>query len=112
MKPRVLKFYKTLAEPVMLYSSRTWVISQRDESCVWAAEMKFLRATVLLDKYKMSLSIVSLLVTMKTNKPRWCARMSQMLSEHFPVRAKEHDLPGSEKGNKLFSISLKWRRGR
>ena len=50
-----MKFYKVVARPSLLYGSETWITTQRDMTCLEAAEMRFLRnATVYtrLDKIR------------------------------------------------------------
>jgi hypothetical protein len=42
-KDTMLKFYKTMATPVLLYGCESWVPSQKDNSRIQATEMKFLR---------------------------------------------------------------------
>jgi len=37
-----MKFYKVVARPSLLYSSETWVTTQRDMTRLEAAEMRFL----------------------------------------------------------------------
>jgi hypothetical protein len=38
-----MKFYKTMAVPILPYGSESWVISKEDKDKVQAAEMGFLR---------------------------------------------------------------------
>ena len=38
-----LKFYKTMAVPVLLYGSESWITKQRDKSNIQSAELRFLR---------------------------------------------------------------------
>ena len=45
LKTRI-KFYNTLALPVLLYGSETWTIKARDARRITAAEMKYMRRTV------------------------------------------------------------------
>jgi len=39
-----MKFYKVVANPVLIYSSETWVTTKRDMTRLEAAEMRFLRS--------------------------------------------------------------------
>jgi hypothetical protein len=40
-----IKLYNTLALPVLLYDSETWIIKARDSRRITAAEMKYMRRT-------------------------------------------------------------------
>ena len=40
-----IKFYGTLALPLLLYGSETWTIKARDARRITAAEMKYMRRT-------------------------------------------------------------------
>jgi hypothetical protein len=42
-KKTVIKLHNTLALPVLLYGSETWVIKARDARRITAAEMKYMR---------------------------------------------------------------------
>jgi len=45
LKKTRIKWYNTLALPVMLYDSETWTIKARDPRRITAAEMKYMRRT-------------------------------------------------------------------
>jgi hypothetical protein len=45
LKKTKIKFYNTLALPVLLHGSETWTIKARDASRISAAEMKYMRRT-------------------------------------------------------------------
>ena len=45
LKKTRIKLYNTLALPVLLYGSETWVIKARDARRITAAEMKYMRRT-------------------------------------------------------------------
>ena len=40
-----MKLYNTLALPVLLYGSETWIVKARDARRITAAEMKYMRIT-------------------------------------------------------------------
>jgi hypothetical protein len=39
----MLKFYKVMAVPVLMYGSENWAMNRADKRTVEAAEMKFVR---------------------------------------------------------------------
>jgi hypothetical protein len=43
LKKTRIKFYNTLALPVLLYGSETWTIKARDTRRITAADMKYMR---------------------------------------------------------------------
>ena len=43
LKKTRIKLYNTLALPVLLYGSETWIIKARDARRITAAEMKYMR---------------------------------------------------------------------
>jgi hypothetical protein len=45
LKKTRIKFYNTLALPVLLYGSKTWTIKARDTRRITAAEIKYMRRT-------------------------------------------------------------------
>jgi len=45
LKKTRIKLYNTLALPVLLYGSETWIIKARDVRRITAAEMKYMRRT-------------------------------------------------------------------
>jgi len=45
LKKTTIKFYNTLALPVLLYSSETWPSKARDARRITAAETKYMRRT-------------------------------------------------------------------
>ena len=45
LKKRRMKFYSTLALPVLLHGSETWTFKARDARRITAAEMKYMRRT-------------------------------------------------------------------
>jgi hypothetical protein len=42
-KDTQLKYYKTMAVPVLMYGSEAWTIKKKDISRIQSAEIKFLR---------------------------------------------------------------------
>jgi hypothetical protein len=38
-----MKYYKTMAVPILTYGSKSWVISKKDKDKIQATEMRFLR---------------------------------------------------------------------
>jgi hypothetical protein len=44
-KKKIIKLYDTMALPVLLYGSETWIIKARDARRITAAEMKYVRRT-------------------------------------------------------------------
>jgi len=47
LKKTRIKFYNTLALPVLLYGSENWTIKARDARRITAAEMKHMRTTTV-----------------------------------------------------------------
>jgi len=45
LKKTRIKLYNTLALPVLLYGSETWIIKARDARRITAVEMKYMRRT-------------------------------------------------------------------
>jgi hypothetical protein len=39
-----LKFYKTIAVPILIYGSEAWVVSKSEESKIQSSEILFLRS--------------------------------------------------------------------
>lgn len=99
-----LKFYKTMAVPVVLYGSETWVLSKREQTRLQAAEMKFLRAVkgcTLEDRnrnedIRNELGIFSLDEKRKTYKRNWCNHLERMENERLPRVAREYE-PGGQR---------------
>ena len=51
----LIKFYKVLAIPVLMYGSENWFLNRSDKRIIEVAEMRFLRPMAgytLLDKWK------------------------------------------------------------
>ena len=43
LKKTRIKLYNTLARPILLYGSETWIIKARDTRIITAADMKYMR---------------------------------------------------------------------
>ncbi|XP_039301198.1 uncharacterized protein LOC120356339 [Nilaparvata lugens] len=49
-KETIMKFYRMMAAPVLLYGSESWITTKSQESRLQAAEMRFLRRTKGCDR--------------------------------------------------------------
>lgn len=85
-KGTLLKFYKVMALPALLYGSENWVLKKRDESRIEASEMKFLRYVAgytLMDKkrndeIRTELKMKNIVDIIKQYQLRWNEHVERM----------------------------------
>jgi len=85
-KDTMLKFYKTMATPTLLYGCESWVITQRDNSRIQASEMRFLRKVQgisRLDRHRNEdvrekLNIYSINDKIKEYRTKWKQHINRM----------------------------------
>lgn len=97
-----MKFYKTMAVPVLMYGSETWVNKKKYQNAIQSSEMKFLRSVnkcTKLDKIKnedirKNLDIFSLNKKIQNNKERWKEHVLRMDENRFPKQALRYQIKG------------------
>ena len=85
-KETKLKLYKTMAVPMLLYGSETWVESKAEKSRIQAAEMRFLRRVkgcTRLDRFRnddirRELDIFSINRKIADNRRNWIDHINRM----------------------------------
>ena len=93
-----IKFFNTVAVPVLMYGDEARVRTERDKTKIQAAEMKFMRSTLgcnILDKKKSSdirkeLQVEPLLQKLTRNRIRWCEHLDRMPDNRLPAIAKNY----------------------
>ena len=81
-----MKFYKTMAVPVLSYGSETWVTKTKYDNLIQTSEMRFLRSVkgyTLEDRQRnedirKELNIFSLPGRIQENKRKWKEHVSRM----------------------------------
>ena len=97
-----MKFYRTMAIPLIAYGSETWVSLKKDESRVQAAEMRFLRGVkgysrqdrIRNEKIRTELNVQPLNETLKTYKRKWSEHLLRMPAHRLPVCAWQYKPEG------------------
>ena len=87
-----IKWYNTLARPVLLYGSETWTIKARDARRITAAEMKYMRRTAgyTWTDYKTNtqitkeLKITPILDKLLEYKSNWIQHVNRMPRNRLP----------------------------
>lgn len=90
----IMKFYRIMAAPVLLYGSESWVTTKPLESRVQAAEMRFLRRTkgcdrrdhIRNDDIRAELGIYSLLEKVTQYRKQWKDHVERMPAERLPLQ--------------------------
>ena len=91
-KETKMKFYKVMALPTLLYGSETWVPTQKLNSKIQAAEMKFLRSVkgctrmdkIRNDAIREELNIESVNNKIIENRQKWIEHLVRMEDTRFP----------------------------
>ena len=94
--------YKAYYVPVMKYAAEIWTMTQRDESRVQAAEMKFLRSMVQKTRrdrvrnedIRKELGIQKLNDKLEQNRLRWFGHVKRMNEVRLPRQAMERGMSG------------------
>ena len=94
--------YKAYYVPIMTYAAETWTITQRDESRVQAAEMKFLRSMVQKTRrdrvrnedIRKELGVQKLNDKLEQNRLRWFGHVKRMNEVRLPRQAMEGRMSG------------------
>lgn len=97
-----VKFFNTVAIPVLMYGNEIRVMSEKDKSRIQAAEMKFMRSTLgftILDKkrntdIRQELKVEPLLDTLRRNRQRWCEHLERMPNTRLPAIARDYRAVG------------------
>lgn len=87
-----IKFYKTMATPLLLYGSETWVNTKRIQNKIQSAEMTFLRRTkgcTRSDRFRNEdireeLHIFSMNGRIKEHRDRWFQHINRMEDTRLP----------------------------
>ena len=90
-----MKFFKVVARPTLLYSSKTWVTTTRDMTRLEAAEMRFLRSVkgyTRLDKIRSEvirkeLKISGIQDVRSKYKQNWINHLERMENTILPKHA-------------------------
>ena len=104
-----IKFYNTLALPVLLYGSETWTIKARDARRITAADMKYMRITAgytwtdfkTNTQIAMGLKITPILDKLLEYKRKWIQRVNRMprnrlrrvMKRYSPTDRRNHGRP-------------------
>jgi hypothetical protein len=97
-----LKFYKTIAVPILIYGSEAWALSKRGESKMQSSKMLFLRSVkscYRIDRIEndilQELNIFTIKDKIKDNKVRWCQHLNRMSEDRLPVKANQYRPTGN-----------------
>lgn len=90
----VLKFYKTLAIPTLLYGSETWILTRAQQRRIEAAEMRLLRplAGFRLQDHKRNedirqeLNVESVITIIEKYRNNWYDHITRMPNDRIPFR--------------------------
>ena len=94
--------YEAYYVPIMTYAAETWTMTQRDESRVQAAEMKFLRSMVQKTRrdrvrnedIRKELGVQKLNDKLEQNRLRWFGHVKRMNEVRLPRQAMEGRMSG------------------
>jgi len=121
IKKTKIKFYNTLALPVLLYGSETWTIKARNARRITAAEMKYKRRTAgyIWTDYKTNahiakeLKITLILDKLLEYKRNWIQHVNRMPHNRLP-RVMKHYSPSGRRnhGRPLKRLLDTWDRNR
>ncbi|KAJ4432143.1 hypothetical protein ANN_20759, partial [Periplaneta americana] len=101
-KETKLKFYKTMAVPVLTYGSESWIIKERDKSKLQAAEMRFLRRVkgctrrdlIRNEDIRKELDIYNINEKVEDYKEKWKEHLSRMDNERIPALIQQYQPKG------------------
>ncbi|KAK7861914.1 hypothetical protein R5R35_009378 [Gryllus longicercus] len=91
-KDTKIKFYKTMAAPVLLYGSESWIMKKRDQSKLQAAEMRFLRKVkgcikqdqIRNEDIRKELDIYNINERILENRKEWRRHIERMEEDSIP----------------------------
>lgn len=97
-----LKFYKTMAVPMLTYGCENWTVNRSDRRKIEAAEMRFLRPLAgytLLDHKRNEdirgeLQISSILEKIDSTRKNWFEHLTRMPQERLPKTILEYKPKG------------------
>ena len=92
-KSTKLKLYKTMAVPLILYGSESWIERKRDKSNIQSAEMRFLRTVkgctrrdhIKNDDIREELGIFNLNEKIEEYREKWRLHLKRMNGDRIPV---------------------------
>jgi hypothetical protein len=102
LKKTRIKFYNTLALPVLLYGSETWTTKARDARRITAAEMKYMRRTAgyIWTDYKTNaqigkeFKITPIFYKLLEYKTNWIQHVNRMPHNRLPKVIKHYSPTG------------------
>jgi hypothetical protein len=105
LKKTGIKLYNTLAVPVLLYGSETWIIKAGDARRITAAEMKYMRRTagfIWTDyttnaQFAKELEITPILDRLLEYKRNWIQHVNRMPCNRLPRVMKHYSPTGRRK---------------
>ena len=103
-----IKLYNTLALPILLYGSETWIIKARDARRITAAEMKYMRRTAgytstdhkTNTQIAKGLKITPILDKLLEYMRNWIEHVNIMPSNNLP-RVMKHYFPTGRRNHDL-----------
>ncbi|KAJ4429720.1 hypothetical protein ANN_21924 [Periplaneta americana] len=101
-KETKLKFYKTMAVPVLTYGSESWIIKERDKSKLQTAEMRCLRRVkgctrrdlIRNEDIRKELNIYNRNDKVEDYKEKWKEHLSRMDNERIPALIQQYQPKG------------------
>jgi hypothetical protein len=109
-----IKFYNTLALPVLLNGSETWTVKARDTRRITAAEMKYLRITAgyIWSDHKTNaqiakeLKVTQILDNLLEYMRNWIQRANRMPRNRLPSVMKHYSPAGRRNHGRLLKRVL------
>ncbi|KAJ4444055.1 hypothetical protein ANN_05844 [Periplaneta americana] len=104
-KDTVLKFYKTMAVPVLAYGAETWAMNRSDKRIIETAEMRFLRYVagctlrdhIRSEDIRAHLNIFCLNKRIEENQVQWKEHISRMPDERLVKQVLQYRPTGERK---------------
>lgn len=111
-KDTKIKFYKTMAVPILTYGSESWVVKETDKRKLQAAEMRFLRKVkgctrrdqIRNEDIRQELGIYNLNEKIANQREQWKQHLSRMHVERIPAMVKNYKPQGKR------DVGRPWRR--
>ena len=98
----LLKFYKVMSLPVLLYGSETWVLNKRDRMKIQSAEMKFLRNVAGYKRtdrkrnveIRQELQVKELNFEITEYRNKWLSHLNRMSANRIPFKVHNYKPTG------------------